>query len=142
MLKGWDLFTDSGLSNHPFFRDSGEAPFFDDSDEYLHRIEFVHIASLFLYGMYCIAGAVFNSAVLAGERSLLLGDSCSSSKGSPFQPKCIPIWNSLYSSDWQIRAQEWHIQYESDRPEQDRSQLSQWSSELLTESQRRFLCLS
>lgn len=42
ILKGCDLFTDSGLANPTFFRDSGEAPFFDDSDEYLHRIEFVH----------------------------------------------------------------------------------------------------
>jgi MoxR-like ATPase len=33
---------DSGLTNPSFFRDGGEAPFFDYPDEYLHRTEFVH----------------------------------------------------------------------------------------------------
>src|SRR5882724_10366961 len=55
IFKGRDLLTDSGLTNPTFFRDSGETPFFDNSDEYLHRIEFVHIASLFLWGS-CSSG--------------------------------------------------------------------------------------
>jgi hypothetical protein len=40
--------TNSRLTNSTFFRDSGEAPLFDYSDEHLHRIEFVHIAGTIL----------------------------------------------------------------------------------------------
>jgi hypothetical protein len=50
-FKGRDLFTDRGLTNPAFFRNSREAPLFDYSDEYLHRFEFAHIASLFLEGL-------------------------------------------------------------------------------------------
>ncbi len=42
IFKGGDLFADSGLTNPAFLCDSGEAPFFNYSDEHLHCIEFVH----------------------------------------------------------------------------------------------------
>jgi hypothetical protein len=45
------LFTDSRLTNSTFFRDSGEAPFFNDPDEYLHGIESVHNKLRILFGM-------------------------------------------------------------------------------------------
>jgi hypothetical protein len=41
-FEGGDLFADRGLTNSTFSRDSGKVPFFDYSDEHLHRIQFVH----------------------------------------------------------------------------------------------------
>src|SRR3984893_3114244 len=42
IFKGGDLFAHSRLTNSTFLCDSGEAPFFNYSDEHLHCIEFVH----------------------------------------------------------------------------------------------------
>ena len=46
MFKGGDLFAHSRLTNSTLLCDSGEAPFFNYSDEHLHCIEFVHKASV------------------------------------------------------------------------------------------------
>jgi hypothetical protein len=45
---------DGRLTNSTLFRDGGEASFLNCSDERLQRIQSVHIASPFLYGMDCI----------------------------------------------------------------------------------------
>ena len=42
IFKGGDLFADGRLTNSTFLCDSGEAPFFNYSDEHLHCIQFVH----------------------------------------------------------------------------------------------------
>jgi hypothetical protein len=55
MFKGGDVFADGRLTHSTLPRGSGEALFFDHSDEYLHRIEPVHTAFLFLYGMIAFA---------------------------------------------------------------------------------------
>jgi hypothetical protein len=43
ILKCRDLLADGGLANPTFFRDSGEAPLFNQPNERLHRIEFLHL---------------------------------------------------------------------------------------------------
>ena len=42
IFKSGDLLADGRLTNSTFLCDSGEAPFFNDSDEHLHCVEFVH----------------------------------------------------------------------------------------------------
>jgi hypothetical protein len=42
ILKCRDLLADGGLANPTFLRDSGEAPLFNQPNERLHRIEFIH----------------------------------------------------------------------------------------------------
>ena len=42
-LKGGDLLAHGRLTDSAFLCDSGEAPFFNDADEHMHRIESVHM---------------------------------------------------------------------------------------------------
>ncbi len=42
IFKRRDLFADGRLPNSTFLRHGGEAPFFNDPDEHLHCIKFVH----------------------------------------------------------------------------------------------------
>jgi len=42
IFKGGNLFAHSRLTDSTFLCDSGEAPFFNYSNEHLHCIEFVH----------------------------------------------------------------------------------------------------
>src|SRR5712675_2917791 len=51
-----DLFADRRLTNSTLLGDSGEAPFFNHSDEHLHCIEFVHSSLLFLCGLDSVRG--------------------------------------------------------------------------------------
>ena len=64
ILKGRDLFADGGLTNSTFLGDRGETPFFNDSDEHLHCIQFVHTSLPIPLWNGCYARNSDSSAVL------------------------------------------------------------------------------
>src|ERR1700722_19668395 len=89
ILEGGDLFADGRLTDSPFLRDRGEAPFLNYSNENLHCIEFVHDTPPIPLSIHSIRARVALSVR-------------------------IPSRNSRYSSDCQIYLQCWHINIPGD----------------------------
>src|SRR5580700_2892319 len=85
-----------------FLCDGGEATFFNDSDENLHCIDFVHAAPRIPLWNGCYAGNSDSSSSLSGSKRMR-----SERVSSP--ARCIPIGNIWHSSECQIRLQRLHI---------------------------------
>ena len=101
IFKGGDLFADGRLTNSTFLCDSGEAPFFNHSDEHLHCIEFVHTSLPIplwngFYARNNDSSASLSVVKNTGSKNFLC-------------PPCIPVGNSWYSPECQICLQYWHI---------------------------------
>jgi hypothetical protein len=94
ILEGRDLLADCRLTDSAFLCDSGEAPFFNDSDERLHCIEFVHTNPHILLWNGCYARNNDSAACLLNSRT--------GQKEASSSPSCIPIRNSQYSPLCQI----------------------------------------
>src|ERR1700730_1162355 len=95
ILKGRDLFADGGLTNSTFLGDRGETPFFNDSDEHLHCIQFVHTSLPIPLWNGCYARNSDSSALVSEVKNTGL-------KKIPSSARCIPIGNRWYSPECQI----------------------------------------
>src|SRR5260370_18385041 len=69
ILKGRDLFADSWLTNSSFLGDRGEIPFFNDSDEHVHCIQFVHTSLPIPLWNGCYARNSDSSALLSDVKN-------------------------------------------------------------------------
>src|SRR5260370_23431510 len=98
IFKGGDLLADGRLTNSTFLCDSGEAPFFNYSDEHLHCIEFVHTSLRIPLWNRCYARNSDSPASLSNVRN-------TDQKKVSSSALCIPIGNSWYSSECQICLQ-------------------------------------